>query len=82
MRAGIFIKAAELLDSEEYKKKHSTAVKEEIAGSNLVISGDMANSIRSLRESVAAIAELKGESAPSRTPGGYLVVQRRAMGVM
>ncbi|KAH9934270.1 aldehyde dehydrogenase domain-containing protein [Fomitopsis serialis] len=82
MRASIFLKAADILETAEYREKHTVAVKDELAAADAIIGGDFMGSIMSIRETAAIIAELKGDNAPSLLAGGYAVVQRRAMGVI
>ncbi|TFY57852.1 hypothetical protein EVJ58_g6775 [Rhodofomes roseus] len=82
VRAGIFLKAAELLDTPEYQEKHRAAIKAELASSESVAFGDLLGTVATIRDSASVVANLKGENSPSQILGGYVVVQRRAMGVI
>ncbi|KZT69478.1 aldehyde dehydrogenase [Daedalea quercina L-15889] len=81
-RAAVVLKAADLLETAEYQKKLAAALEDELSAANALIQVDTRASVSLVREYAASIAELKGETTPSRVPGGYVVIQRRGMGVI
>jgi acyl-CoA reductase-like NAD-dependent aldehyde dehydrogenase len=78
----IFLKTADLSESEKYAQKAMSAVMEETASEKSwagAVTGAMAGT---LREVTYAVPELKGETWPSASPGATVYMQRRAMGVI
>lgn len=77
----IFLKAAGLLQTEKYKTKTIQAYKDETSSKDWGIANLM-GSIFGLTEAASLATQIKGESYPSQAPGGYVIVQRRAHGVV
>lgn len=78
----IFLKAAELLETEKYAQEVLSAVMEETASEKSWAIATGGASARAIREITYAVPELKGESWPSAYPGATVHMQRRAMGVI
>ncbi|KAI0075312.1 aldehyde dehydrogenase [Panus rudis PR-1116 ss-1] len=81
-RRDIFLKAADLLDTEKYKAKINAAAKEETASVDYMSIFNIYAASPQIRDVAGMISHLKGETFPSDVPGGYVVAQRRAMGVV
>ena len=81
-RRSIFLKAADLLETERYKEKIISAVRDETATADHMLYFNTASPAAALRDAAGLVGELKGESFPSQLPGGHVIAQRRAMGVM
>ncbi|KAI0073259.1 aldehyde dehydrogenase [Panus rudis PR-1116 ss-1] len=81
-RRDIFLKAADLIESDKYKEKIQRAVREETAATPIMDLFNITNSARNLRDIAGLVSQLKGETFPSDIPGGYVVAQRRAIGVI
>jgi acyl-CoA reductase-like NAD-dependent aldehyde dehydrogenase len=81
-RRSIFLKAAELMGSEKYKAKVYEAIRAETAAVQVWAGHDSVLPRGSLEHYAGLVADLKGETFPSLIPGGHVIAQRRAMGVM
>ncbi|KDQ56594.1 hypothetical protein JAAARDRAFT_689366 [Jaapia argillacea MUCL 33604] len=82
-KRSIFLKAAELLASERYKKKVIEVTQSEIGAVEPWILGTWAPSVEKLKWTAGCVNELRGETFPSDfAEGAHVVVQRRAMGVV
>lgn len=82
LRRQIFLKAAELLGSSTYIDKAVEAEKAETAAVETWSRGSVVNVKGTLEGAAGLLNELKGETFPSTRPGGHVIAQRRAMGVM
>lgn len=82
-KRNIFLRAADLLASEEYRQKVNDAEVEETASTALYEVASCAASIEYLRDVAGAIVQLRGETKISdQIPGGQILVHRRALGVV
>ncbi|PCH34920.1 aldehyde dehydrogenase, partial [Wolfiporia cocos MD-104 SS10] len=81
-RRDIFMKAADLLETERYAQKIRAALKDETAATDFVVGFNMFTGINGLRVDAGATNQLKGESHMSFIPGARVVTQRRALGVV
>ncbi|KDQ56600.1 hypothetical protein JAAARDRAFT_194590 [Jaapia argillacea MUCL 33604] len=82
-KRSIFLKAAELLASERYKRKVIEVTQSEIGAVEPWILGTWAPSVEKLKWTAGCVNELRGETFPSDfAEGAHVVVQRRAMGVV
>lgn len=81
-RRNIFLKAADLLETERYKEKITNALRDETATADHMLYFNHVSPASALRDAAGMVNELKGETFPSHLPGGHVVAQRRAMGVM
>ena len=81
-RRDILLRAAEMIQSEAWQKKAASVMLAEVAMPhahtvfNFVAGAELLKSVATL------VNELKGETLPSKVPGGHVFVQRRAQGVM
>lgn len=82
VRRDIFLKAANLLATESFKTKVKDALKDEIAASDATVALNFGASIKDLHEAAASVNNLKGEAYQSSIPGGQVMTQKRAMGVV
>ncbi|EIN08992.1 aldehyde dehydrogenase [Punctularia strigosozonata HHB-11173 SS5] len=81
-RRSVFLKAAELIGSEKYKAKIVETIRAETAATQTWAAFDSAYARGSLEHYASLVADLKGETFPSIVPGGHVIAQRRAMGVI
>lgn len=82
-KQAIFIKARELIMSEEWKARIVNLVKEETSATDDMAFSNLLGPKGHLEDAIGMKGELKGESFPtSRVKGGYVVAQRRAYGAM
>ena len=82
VKRGIFLKAAELIQTDTYKEKIKQSIRNETAGNDLWVFVNTMATSNNLREAASLASTIKGESFPSSANvGGYCVVQRRAYGV-
>ena len=81
-RRDFFTRAAALLETERYRAKVEEAIKAEIAATDFIVDLNMKMSAEMLRTLATLVIELKGETFPSHIPGGQVLVQRRAQGVL
>ena len=82
VRRDVFLRAADLLETEEYREKVATATKEELAVAADMTLFNYTMQPNHLRNYAGAIQLLKGETFPSVIHGGRVFAQRRALGVM
>lgn len=81
-RRDFFMRAAALLETERYRAKVAEAIKAEIAATDFIVDLNLNMSAEMLRTLATLVIELKGETFPSHVPGGQVLVQRRAHGVV
>lgn len=82
-RRDIYLKAADLIQSERYRLKIFQAIQEETAASIDLAMMNWAPVPNMLRTHAGLLERLKGDVYPSMTvPGAQIVTQPRAMGVM
>ncbi|KZT02966.1 ALDH-like protein [Laetiporus sulphureus 93-53] len=81
-RQDVFIKASELLMTPKYQEKISKALKEELAFTDFMVGFEVMASVYNLRHNATLVHQLKGEVKPSLIPGGQMMIQKRAMGVI
>ncbi|TCD67451.1 hypothetical protein EIP91_012368 [Steccherinum ochraceum] len=81
-RRDIFLQAADLLASDRYSQKIATCMREETAAIDGLHYFNHHVAVASLRDAAGMISDLKGEICPSHFPGGQMISQRRAMGVI
>ncbi|KAH8093260.1 aldehyde dehydrogenase [Cristinia sonorae] len=81
-RRSVFLKAADLLETERYKEKIISAIRDETAAADHMHYFNTASPAAAFRDVAGLVGELKGETFPSQIPGGHVVAQRRAMGVI
>lgn len=81
-RRNVFLKAAELLQTKRYQERILQTIHEETAAANIVPMFDMMASVEVLKDIAGLTSQLKGETYPSCLPGGHVLMQRRAIGVM
>ncbi|KZT05339.1 ALDH-like protein [Laetiporus sulphureus 93-53] len=77
-----FLKAADLLETERYRAKVKLALQEETCAADFLVDFNLQVSVEWLRHIAGLVTQLKGESFPSTIPGGYVIAQRRAQGVI
>lgn len=80
----IFLKAADIVFTDEFKAKIVTATTEETGATTAWgVNNDWGPVRNFLRHAAGSASELKGHSFPSGgIPGANVITQRRAMGVM
>ncbi|KAH9944794.1 Aldehyde/histidinol dehydrogenase [Amylocystis lapponica] len=81
-RRAVFLKAASLLATERYAQKVKAALQEETAAVDSMVAFNLEQSTPSLAHIAGLVAQLKGETFPSDVPGGLVIAQRRACGVI
>ncbi|RDB18697.1 Salicylaldehyde dehydrogenase [Hypsizygus marmoreus] len=81
-RRAIFLKAAEIVSTETYKKKIVQATQDETAAVDYWSTLNWAGAGTLLRTAAGFLNELGGKTLPSALPGGKLETQRRPMGVI
>jgi len=81
-RRDIMLRAAETIQSEEWQKKAASVILAEVAAPQAHALFNFGASVELLKSVATLVNELKGETLPSRVPGGHVFVQRRAQGVI
>jgi len=81
-RRDFFMRAAALLETDKYRAKVEEAIKAEVAATDFIVNLNTNMSAEMLRTLATLVMELKGEMFPSHIPGGQVLVQRRAQGVV
>ena len=81
-RRDVFLRAADLLETEKYRGRVAERTKEELAVAADMFVFNYAMQPNHLRNYAGAIQLLKGETFPSVIHGGQVFAQRRALGVM
>ncbi|CAL1715140.1 unnamed protein product [Somion occarium] len=81
-RRDIFLKAADLVSTTRYKEKITKAMREETAATDSMVFMNIRRVGEQLKDAAGLVSGLKGETFASALPEGYVVVQRRAMGVI
>jgi len=81
-RRNIFMKAADIFDSDKYKKMIFQHVAEETAASPAMAMHNWTGAGKILRVTAGLLNLLRGESFPSERTNASVIAQRRAMGVM
>ncbi|KAH9920911.1 Aldehyde/histidinol dehydrogenase [Fomitopsis serialis] len=81
-RRDFFMRAAALLETDKYRAKVEEAIKAEIAATDFIVNLNLNMAAEMLRTLATLVTELKGETFPSHIPGGQVLVQRRAQGVV
>ncbi|OBZ77471.1 Vanillin dehydrogenase [Grifola frondosa] len=81
-RRDVFLKAADLFESEKYRERAKVALQEETAATDGMFSSGYLGSVNALRNYAGMVTQLRGETFPSVLEGGYAVAQRRAIGVV
>ncbi|CAL1715241.1 unnamed protein product [Somion occarium] len=82
-RRDILLKAADLILTDEYKDKIRAALKDETSAVDPVL--DFFNvplAASWIRDAAGLAMQMKGETFPSDIPGGHVIAQRRAIGVI
>lgn len=82
VRRDIFLKASELLATDVWRKKFTTALQEEVSATDYMVFFNFWLGDNGLRVDAGAVNQLKGETFTSMLAGGQVTTQRRAMGVM
>ncbi|OSX58877.1 hypothetical protein POSPLADRAFT_1151703 [Postia placenta MAD-698-R-SB12] len=82
VRRDFLLKAADLLATPKYREKAAAALKEETSAGDFLVEFNLQVAREWLRCIATLVAELKGESFQSTTPGGQVIAQRRAQGVI
>ncbi|KAH8116163.1 aldehyde dehydrogenase [Phellopilus nigrolimitatus] len=81
--ADIFLKAADLVQTEKYKNKFKQALQDETAATNSWVMINIVGSRGGILEAASLASQVKGESFPSSSAiGGHVIVQRRAHGAV
>ncbi|KAF8521085.1 Aldehyde/histidinol dehydrogenase [Hysterangium stoloniferum] len=79
----ILNKAADILESQEYIKKFSESVPQEVGSVSYGGGIEAHVAATQLREAAAQVAQIVGETFPSgRVPGATVIIQKRAYGVI
>jgi hypothetical protein len=79
----VFIKAAELIQTDKYKNKIWKALQDETAAVERMIAMNTFSFLNYCYEAAALATQVKGTTFPSSTvPGAQVIVQRRAHGVV
>ncbi|THH08411.1 hypothetical protein EW145_g2724 [Phellinidium pouzarii] len=82
-KRAVFLKAADLIQTEKYKKKITQSLQEETAAVEMWSRINMAGSLAALLEAASMASQVKGEIFPSPSAtGGLTLIQRRAHGVI
>lgn len=82
-RRDVFLRAADLISTEKWQQKVLATMKDEVcAVYPMLVFFNIPAVISLLRHTAGLISHLKGETFPSDVPGGYVVSQRRGMGVV
>ncbi|KAI0919057.1 hypothetical protein AcW1_003468 [Taiwanofungus camphoratus] len=81
-RRKYFLKAADLLSTERFKEKVHTAIQDETAAGASVADFNLYLADEALHEAASLVTQLRGETFPSMVPGGQVIAQRRAQGVI
>jgi len=81
-RRDIMLRAAETIQSEAWQKKAASVILAEVAAPQAHALFNFGAGVELLKSVATLVNELKGETLPSRVPGGHVFVQRRAQGVM
>lgn len=81
-RRDIFLKAADLLESERFAQKITNAVRAETAAEDSMSFFNIRYPASALRDAAGEISNLRGETFPSWLPDGQVITQRRAADVM
>jgi len=66
----LFLKAADILDTEHYRTKVASAMKAETSCGDFLVEFNLQVSIEMLRQIASLVTELQGETFPSSTPTG------------
>lgn len=82
VRRDIFLRAAVIMESEEWQRKAIEALRDETASTDAWAKFNSIRADAALRNVAAMVNELKGETFPSVWGGGQAFVQRRAQGVV
>ncbi|CCM00836.1 uncharacterized protein FIBRA_02878 [Fibroporia radiculosa] len=80
-RRDYLLKVADLLVTDKYREKVMLAMQEETAANGIMQGFNVYVATIMIQEVATMICDLKGETFPSGTPGGQVIVQRRAQGV-
>ena len=82
-RRDVFLRAADLMSTEKWQQKVLAAMKDEVSAVDpMLVYFNIPAVVGLLRHTAGLISHLKGETFPSDIPGGYVVSQRRGLGVM
>ncbi|THH30801.1 hypothetical protein EUX98_g3381 [Antrodiella citrinella] len=81
-RRAVFLKAANLLETDRYQEKIMTSTRDETGASDGWRGHNIDSAIQVLRDVAGFTSLLKGEVYPSRLPGGQVIVERRPKGVI
>ena len=82
-KQAIFIRARELIQTDAWKARIVSLVKDETSVTDDMVRTNLAGPKKHLEDAIGMTGQLKGESFPtSRVLGGYVIAQRRAYGAM
>ncbi|KAI0265688.1 aldehyde dehydrogenase [Gloeopeniophorella convolvens] len=81
-RRAIFLRAASVLETPEWRARATAAMLAETVGTPKFNAVTAAIGAAALQNIAGMVNELKGETFPSAVPGGQVFVQRRAHGVV
>lgn len=81
-RRDILLKAADLIATDRYRQRYRAAVQSETAVVEYFAEYELNVSVVNLRHYATIASTLYGETFASIVPGGHVVAQRRAIGVM
>ena len=83
VKRDIFLKAAELIQTEKYIAKINKILQDETAAVEKVVAMNTYSSVGFFREAAGLATQVKGTTFPSSSvPGAHIIVQRRAHGVV
>ncbi|THH15081.1 hypothetical protein EUX98_g9521 [Antrodiella citrinella] len=81
-RRDVFLRAAALIETDQYYQKVQDTTRDETAATDHLKYNNYYGAIALLKNVAGMISQLKGEIYPSKVPGGQVVVERRAKGVI
>ena len=82
-KRAIFLKAAELIQTDKYKDKIEKALWDETAASKELVIINVRSGAANLLETASLASQVKGTAFPSAAaPGGHVIVRRRAHGAV
>ena len=81
-RRDLLLRAADILGTEKYRKKVALIPTEELSSTEDMFPFNYSGEIGLLRNFASLAMAIKGEAFPSIIPGGQVMAQRRAFGVV
>lgn len=82
VKRDVFLRAADILATDKYREKVATIPPEEVSSTEDMLPFNYLAQIGFLRNYASMAMEMKGEAFPSIVPGGRVMAQRRAFGVV